>query len=1171
LLNVLGAMEITLDVFGGNNLDMQPTDLPAGLSPDNSDCAFLPGSVFTRPSLTRKSSLGTTSQVVYAKTYLKPDGSFAQAEFTSDGKMWVDGLFVGMTRKLNRFYAHNAFGKLFIATSDGTHGVDVPLQYTAEGYLDRVSQDGPGAGATLGNYSIPQVALVTGSAGAGITISTAIPTDLQSVQTTTGQPDESGYVPPQYENYYTSLDIVTASAHGLIVGALITTTGNTLYNQTSAYVTQVVSATDFKISYFGQTNSTGTGGTVSSQGPLLARINNQVVATTATPHKLRVGYKVLVAGVAPLVVGGGISSLVIDNSSMPGLAAINTYTPHLLVPGNVVTLTNVAAIAVGGGINTIVVHDGVATLTMNAAEVIQAGATVIVQSSGGPYVSFVVGCVISPTVFTYLDARADVTLTGGSVQVTFPTSISNRYTVQTVVNATSFTVPVSYSNGTWASGNLTFDWNGSFFVTSIASATVFAYSNIGPNALVQTGTGTATPVAQIAPGVRKCVVIFLTRTGYLTIPSPSVTFTASGGQYLIASNIPIGPTNVVARWLAFTGANGGSYYALPVPPRDPATGQIIGTSTVIGDNTTTTAIFDFADEALQRDFAIDIPGNNLFRQEVLGPCAAFFSYASRLIAWGEANKIQQFYNMGFEGGYYATAPTVPLGWSVTGTGGTLIPGPIYGSAWQVTGGGTGTDGAITQPAYQDRNGVAILQSNTFYKFRLKAFGAGRVNAEFYSPSVGVLSTATLALPLAADFIEGGFSYQLPVVIPPDTVLRVYASGMTAGQVSVFDEMEVVYYDNPYRLTARFSYANNPEAFDGVTGILGPANDSHAVFGMEERKDVLCLLTAGPDGSLYESEDTASGEPVTWTVRHVASKCGLTSIWGIAKFEDWFCWTSDTGIRVFDGSNIEKISQEIQPWWDGINPAAKQLTVLANDPYTRRLYCIASQGTAIVANAMYVLDYRDLNTYGLLANSGTLRVGMSGKVITSDLTRKWSPWSMTMNHCALMTYGTGAVMVFCGGTGSSLDDAAHSAIYTLIENVITGIDADYGAFWQNSRYPTHFFDPGDDAQQRGLGLHRLLHTFLSMNCTGVGAVYVTPLLDHIANPSRSSRALAVNEGLQRDLEIGLNVAAERISYEVRCQPAGAQPAAVGSPAGFRLSSITIAMKTHPYSPLRGKNR
>src|ERR1700735_1662527 len=177
---------------------MQPTDLPPGLSYDNADCAFLPGSVFTRPSQKRLASMGTTSQAVYTSTFLKPDGSVSQLTFTADGKMYADGVEFGTTQPGNRFFTCNAFGKMYIAISDGLHGADVPLQYTPEGFLDRVSQDGPGAPPTVSNYSLPPVALITGAIGSAIAIVTATPINPEQVQTgDQGQPDfGGGYFPP---------------------------------------------------------------------------------------------------------------------------------------------------------------------------------------------------------------------------------------------------------------------------------------------------------------------------------------------------------------------------------------------------------------------------------------------------------------------------------------------------------------------------------------------------------------------------------------------------------------------------------------------------------------------------------------------------------------------------------------------------------------------------------------------------------------------------------------------------------------------------------------------------------------------------------------------------------------------------------------------------------------
>lgn len=1045
--NVAGLTEIGLGVFGGNNLDMQPTDLPAGLSPDCSDVAFLPGSVFTRPSLRRLLTTGTTAQCVYATTFLKPDGSVSQLQCMSDGRMYADGVQFGQTQAGNRFHTCNAFGKMYIAISDGLHGADVPLQYTPEGWLDRVSQDGPGAPPTLSNYTIAASAIDTAT-----------------------------------------------------------------------------------------------------------RSNNLVTVVTTTPHNLRVGYLARISGLAQAI--ETISSIVIDNGSLPGIATITTPTPHGFVPGGSIAISGVQPIPVGGTFVSWSRVDTIVTITTSTAHGLVVGATALVELNTDGFGPNIVLSVPTPTTFTFSNPGGNGTGTVGSVLLPWPFADGTLFTIQTTPTATTFQIAVSSSEGTWTTGYLGFDWNGSFYVDSIIDATTFTYRQIGPDASAAGLTiGLVTPTGQLSPGNHACVLIFLTRTGYLTIPSPPTTITASGGGYLQVSNIPLGPSNVVARWLAFTGAGGGRYFILPVPPRDPSGQFQIGTSTVVPDNTTTSEIFDFTDESLFAGYSIDIPGNDLFRQQVLGPCLGFFSYGSRLFPWGERNKVQLFRNMGFEGGIFSGSPNLPLAWTVTGSDGILTAGD-YGLGWRAT---TAT---ISQTAYQNQNGTAIIGPNTRYIYR--AWVNGTSIATLRSIATGFVSVATITG--SGTFAQANFSQITPLAIPSDLTLTISQMGQTTH-----DELEIIYRDNPYVLSAKGSYLNNPEAFDGVTSPIGPVGDPHPVMGMEERKDVLCLLTAGPEGSLYETRQSADGEPATWDLQHKASKCGLISVWGTTKFEDWFCWTSDTGLRIYDGSSVDKMSQEIQPWWNGLNPQTKQFTVLANDPYTRRVYVAGAQTAASVANALYVLDYRDLNTAAMLANSGTLRIGGSGKPITTDLTRKWSPWSMTMNHIGLLTLSSGeAVMSFSGGTGGSLADSSHGAVYELAEGEISGIDDDYGPFWQNSRYPTYFFVSNDEAEQRQMGKHRLLHCFLTMNATGIGKIYATPQLDRMGNAGNPTRALYVDEDLARDLEFGLNNAAERISYMIQCVPNGSLPAPPTAPAGFRVSSMVLGVKTHPYSPIRGKN-
>lgn len=1026
-------------MFGGNNIDIQPSDVPQGLSTGNSDVAFLPGSVFTRPPLKRLSSVGTTAQCVYATTFLKPDGKLVQVQFFSDGKMYADGVQFGQTQPGNRFFTCNAFGKLYIAISDGQHGADVPLQLTPEGFLDRVSQDAPGAAPTVSNVSIPASVIVSGS-----------------------------------------------------------------------------------------------------------RVDNEVTIVTDGPHGLQKGYLATIANVDAFI--QNITSIVIDEDNLPGVATITTPSPHGLVPGNSISLSGIQQIIPGTAFVSWSRTNQVVTVTTATAHHLRPGVQVSVELGNDGFGLTTVTGVPSPTTFTFSNSGGNDSGTEGGLFLPWPFASGTLFTVQATPTTTTFQVSLDFVTSTWNTGFISFGWNGSFYVENVISSTSFTYRQLGPDASIVNSGGTVTPTGQLAAGDHEVCQHFVTRTGYITAPSPSFRFTASGSQYVRVENLAIGPSNVIGRILSFTGANGANFFYLPVAPQ--VNGQIVGTGTVINDNTTTSAILDFSDESLIAGTAIDIPGNNLFNLQVLGPCLGFFNYASRLITWGERNKIQQFLNMGFEGGILAGAPNVPLGWKVTGSDGSITPGD-YGNAW------TATTATLSQTAYQDRFGIAIIQPNTQYTLRQWVNGHSIVTLT--SASTGYISTASVTG--NGNFAEAQFSSKTPAVIPPDLTLTISQQGTTTH-----DEIEIIYTQNPYILTAKASYVNNPESFDGVTGVFGPASDPHPILGMEERKDVLCLITAGPEGSLYETEDTPSGEPATWNVRHIASQCGLTSVWGAAKFEDWFCWTSDTGLRIFDGSTVDKMSQEIQPWWNSINSAAKQFTVLANDPYTRRIYVAAPINSATVPNSLYVLDYRDLNTAGQLANSGTVHVGYTGRVVTTDLTRKWSPWSMTMNYIGLVNLTPGsAVMAFCGGTGGSLNDPLHSAVYTLLEGSVDGIDDDYGPYWDKCQYPTYFMISAEEAAQLQLGKHRLLHRFITANCTGVGSVYITPWLDRVGNEGRSTRALAVAEDLPRDLEFALNNSAERISYVIRCKPTSEN-----GPAGFRLSLLTLALQIHPYSPIRGKN-
>ncbi len=124
----------------------------------------------------------------------------------------------------------------------------------------------------------------------------------------------------------------------------------------------------------------------------------------------------------------------------------------------------------------------------------------------------------------------------------------------------------------------------------------------GSGAAPPAGNGatlTASSSGNICTGIRYMVVLFKNRNGAITgmteasviainVPTP-------GAQQLWVGNIPTGPANTAARICAFTVAGGstaGDYFY--IPSQDQVSGVVM-TATVIADNTTTSAIFNFTD------------------------------------------------------------------------------------------------------------------------------------------------------------------------------------------------------------------------------------------------------------------------------------------------------------------------------------------------------------------------------------------------------------------------------------------------------------------------------------------------------------------------------------------------------------------------------------------------
>jgi hypothetical protein len=898
----------------------------------------------------------------------------------------------------------------------------------------------------------------------------------------------------------------------------------------------------------------------------LTRLANIVTAQTAAAHGMQVGYLAQISGISSQPVGF-IASIVIDNEDEPGIATVTMSTPHGLSPGLNVSIQNPPDVAVGGAVTSAELAGEILTVGLTAAHGLQAGQVVQVVLTGGSgalsglNAALVVSDIPSLTSLQFVFPNSDTsndTASGGTVSLKWPISDQTPpifWEVQQCPSNLVFQVAINYGDGTWTGGGagVFLPWNGTFFVASVPSPESFTYQSQGPDGNT-TDTGMVTPTGQAAPGNHQMQVLFLTRQGYVTEPSPPVKFIANGGQYLQITNIPTGPANVVARILAFTGAQGAYFFYIPVPAQ--IQGQQVSTATQINDNVTTSIVLDFSDNTLFAATGITTQGNWLAQQILLDGALGFGYYASRLLTWGQRNRIQNLLNMGFDGGQLPSNPGKPTGW--TSSNGHLASAR-FGESYLFTGAGS-----LSQSFYQDVYGAPIATPNTFYNIR--AFIAGLGNITFTISSVlGAFSTSVTLTGVQAggSYISGSFPNPMPNAIPSDMVLTI--TGVNGVSI---DELSIIFADDPYTETIiNGSYVQNPEAFDGVSGDFGPVDDTHKVMDLGIIRSTLYMLTQDPSGRIHSTINNGVTEPAGWTINEVAANCGLLSAFGLTKSqaddsaasggEEWFAYASSSGARIFSGNEPWKISQEIQPDWDELDPGSVTSIWALNDPVGRLIYW----GLAFALSnpgPIYALDYRELDTAQQIAGAAPIHTSFSGKLIATDHTRKWTRWNMAIKNAAMMYREPGALAVVFG-SGSIFPSMGFGNVYTLNPNKYT--DDDFGQIFPY--YVTCFFPTGDQRQAFQLGAGQVMLAFLRWLVSGIGYITITPFKNTISNQWPLTGIRTMSEDPIEDLEWGGgNCQGFRIAFKISSSPI------TGTDNSFNLQKLEPAFSKSIMTPVRG---
>ena len=408
---------------------------------------------------------------------------------------------------------------------------------------------------------------------------------------------------------------------------------------------------------------------------------------------------------------------------------------------------------------------------------------------------------------------------------------------------------------------------------------------------------------------------------------------------------------MIARYLAFTGANGGKFFVLPIPAQNK--GQAISTSTVVNDNTSAAVVLDFADQELLGGIGVDLPGNNLFAQTYLNLPRGVRWYSNRMYWIGEKNTVVGLLNMDMAGGSLSGS-TLPAGWTTTGS----LAIEQVGIMPALTGTGT-----ISQGAFATADGAVLIQPKLNYSIRL--WGTGTVIASLSSATTGFSSTANII----GSYQIADFSLAMPAVIPQDLVFTLQLSGATIRDV------QLIYADNPNRNpVARASYVQNPEAFDSLTANAGPADDNSELRALAVLQESLYFIT---EKRLYSVQQIGNAEPSSWDPVQVSDKCGAFDANSVVTGKGWIAWGGPEGAFLYGGGLPDRTSAIITPTWKKYTG----MSSMFNDSDAERVYFGMKSDDG---NSMLVYDYHE--------------VGLGGG-------GKWSPWNRPLNWVSDSSTGT----------------------------------------------------------------------------------------------------------------------------------------------------------------------
>ncbi len=1037
---VFGLQPIVVDKFSGLNTLLNATNLPAFASPDCQDIEFIPGLVKTRPGLTSQFlPLAGNPTVNYLKTYVQPDLEKVLLAFDSLGILYGE-LTLGTLSNISSPYlirnpsianSSTQFGREYLAIGDGQFGLDVPRQYDRTN-LDRVSQEGPGAGPS----SI-------------VDVSGAL-----SVLSRTG-----GIISAQ----------ITQEIAAIQPGTLINISGvseDPTFN--GAWPVETASHVPFNTTF----TAWGAPGIFSINS--IKRTSGAVTCQCAVIPFVSVSDSVIIAGVT--------------DSSFNGLFTVTA------IDGNLVSW-NQAGVDAASQFGTLYTK----TVTVPLVSILAVATDQYlakIQLQPGQDNPFIVG-----QNFTIAGNNAS------AFNTTWPClSIGFIPPSDAPLNPVLYTSAPGGSLGAGGFGG---------------TATLDV-----PDSAPMTIDGVAGPAGSISAGIHQVVVIFVTRNGYFTHPSPPTSWLASGGFTAFVRDIPLpsGLINIVSRIVAFTAGDGAEFFY---------TGGTGGTpNMVITDNTQTTLTVDFSDTQLLSG----APVADLFRLVPLQECSAVTTYASRMVWTGERNILTNLLNLTFAGGWNGN---VPLGWTADATNGagtSIDTSWVFGPCLDITGDGTTAIlGMLYQTAYQDYLMVPIISPGVPYSVRVRArvkpFGPaltqGNLKVELFSSSQGTQGIFTItAAQLNANPEDGEYIGVLTtgVTTPPsDLVLRIYVDGTPDNSAII----QVAYIEPfptkvPYNVTqVRISNVDDPESYDSIFGVLTVAPENgQAVRTTFTIRDFLYLVK---ESSLYVTSDQGADNPSDWFIREVSSTVGSQSVRGVGVGDEFAVIAGINGVYLFQGGIPQPMSDEIRPTWNRINKAYQDLIQVVVDTRIKRVYISAPLDSATQNNVQFVLDYTE---------------GFGDPLAQGGIGRKWTIWNVSAAGMAITLADNDHELLIGNGAGNG-------KIYLLDDSATSDDGSAIVSYWQSGY---------------AVSSTRAMIGYVSANITGAGIAKLEVFYGD-QNKRKLIRGWTLRAFGDNNRERQLQVLRERLSLKIGSDQANHT---------FSLQGLYLWVNQAQHQLIRGRN-